>query len=49
MIGISLMVQRLRLYAPNEGNLGLIPVWGTSSYVLQLKAPMVQLRPGKVK
>ena len=49
MIGISLMVRRLRLHAPNAGSLGLIPVWGTSSYVLQLKAPMVQLRPGTAK
>ena len=37
--GISLVVQWLRLCAPNAGGPGLIPAWGTRSH-------MPQLRPG---
>ena len=38
--GISLVVQWLRLHAPDAGNLGLIPGQGTRSHMLQLKDPV---------
>ena len=37
MIGTSLVVQQLRLCAPNAGGRGSIPGQGTRSYVPQLK------------
>ena len=37
--GTGLMVQRLRLCAPNAGGLGSIPGQGTRSHMLQLKIP----------
>ena len=37
--GISLVVQWLRLCAPNAGGPGSIPGQGTRSHVLQLKIP----------
>ena len=40
--GTSLVVQRLRLCAPNGGGLGSIPGQGTRSH-------MLQLRPGAAK
>ena len=36
-IGISLVIQELRLLASNTGGLGLIPDWGTRSNILQIK------------
>ena len=33
----SLVVQWLRLHAPNAGSLGSIPGWGTRSHMPQLK------------
>ena len=39
MQGISLVVQWLRLHTPNEEGLGLIPVQGTRSHMLQLQDP----------
>ena len=41
-LGTSLVVQGLRLGAPNAGGLGLIPGQGTRSR-------MLQLRPGTAK
>ena len=38
-IGTSLVVQRLRLCAPNAGDPGLIPGQGVRSRMLQLKIP----------
>ena len=35
--GTPLVVQWLRLHAPNTGGLGSIPVWGTRSHMQQLK------------
>ncbi|TEA41399.1 hypothetical protein DBR06_SOUSAS7910076, partial [Sousa chinensis] len=35
----SLVVQWLRLHAPNAGGPGLIPDWGTRSHMPQLKIP----------
>ena len=40
----SLVVQWLRLHAPNAGDLGLIPGQGTRSHVLQLGVHMLQLK-----
>ena len=37
--GTSLVVQRLRLWAPNAGDLGSIPGQGTRSHMLQPKIP----------
>ena len=37
------MVQWLRLHAPNAGGPGPILGWGTTSHVLQLRDPMLQL------
>ena len=34
MLGISLVVQWLRLHAPNAGYLGSIPCQGTRSYMM---------------
>ena len=46
IVGTSLVVQWLRLCAPNAGGLGLIPCQGTGSRMLQLKdSRMLQLRP----
>ena len=42
--GTSLMVQWLRLQAPNAGGLGSIPGQGTRSHMLQRKIPRVQQR-----
>ena len=41
----SLVVQWLRLHAPNAGDLGSIPGQGTRSHILQLRCWMPQLRP----
>ena len=38
-VGTSLVVQWLRLCAPDAGSLGLIPGWGTAFHMLQLKDP----------
>ena len=52
--GTSLVVQRLRLQAPNAKHLGSIPSQGTRSHMLQLRvctprtekrSHMLQLRP----
>ncbi|TEA37546.1 hypothetical protein DBR06_SOUSAS27610003, partial [Sousa chinensis] len=40
----SLVVQWLKLRAPNAGGLGLIPGWGIRSHMLQLRVPMPQLK-----
>ena len=37
VLGAFLVVQWLRLHAPNAGDLGYIPGQGTRSHVLQLK------------
>ena len=37
-MGTSLVVQWLRLCAPNAGSLGLIPDQGTRSHMLQLSS-----------
>ena len=42
---MSLVVQQLRLCAPNAGGPGLIPGQGTRSHMLQLRPRMPQLRP----
>ena len=42
--GTSLVVQWLRLCAPNAGAVGLIPGQGTRSHMLQLRVDMWQLR-----
>ena len=42
--GTSLVVQWLRLHAPNAGGLGSIPSWGTSSHILQLRVCKLQLK-----
>ena len=47
--GTSLVVQWLRLRVPSAGDPGLIPGQGTRSYMPQLKACMLQLRPGAAK
>ena len=38
-IGTSLLVQWLKLHAPNAGGSGLIPSQGTRSHMPQLKIP----------
>ena len=43
-LGTSLVVQWLRLRAPNAGGPGLIPGQGTSSHVPQLRVRMRQLK-----
>ena len=47
--GTSLVVQWLRLQAPNAGCLGSIPGQGTRSHMPQLRVRMPQLRPGTAK
>ena len=42
--GSSLVIQQLRLHAPNAGGLGSIPCQGTRSRMLQLRARMLQLK-----
>ena len=42
--GTALVAQWIRLCAPNAGGLGLIPGQRTRSYLLQLRAPMPQLK-----
>ena len=42
--GTSLVVQWLRLCAPNAGGPGSIPVRGTRSHMLQLRVYMPQLK-----
>ena len=42
--GTSLVVQWLRLHAPNAGGLGSIPGQGTRSYMPQLRVRMPQLK-----
>ena len=44
ILGTSLVVQWLRLRAPNAGGLGSIPGQGTRSHTLQLKVRMPQLK-----
>ena len=43
--GTSLVVQWLRLCAPNVGGSGLIPSQGTRSHTPQLTVHLLQLRP----
>ena len=45
----SLVVQWLRLRAPNAGELGLIHGQGNRSHMSQLRVCMQQLRPGIAK
>ena len=47
--GTSLVVQWLRLHAPNAGSLGSISGQGTRSHMLQLRVRMPQLGPGTAK
>lgn len=42
--GTSLVVQRLRLCAPNAGDLGLIPGQVTRSHMLKLRVCVPQLK-----
>jgi len=42
--GTSLVVQWLRLHAPNAGDLGSIPGQGTRSHMLQPRVRMLQLK-----
>ena len=44
--GISLVVQCLRLRAPDAGGLGLIPGQGTRACILQLRPGMAQKKAG---
>ena len=39
-----MVVQWLRLYAPNAGGPGSVPGWGTRSLKLQLKLLILQLK-----
>ena len=48
-VGTSLVVQWLRLLAPNAGGPGSTPGQGTSSHMPQLRALMLQLRPVAAK
>ena len=41
---MSLVVQRLRLHAPNAGGLGSIPGQGTRAHMQQLRAHMPKLK-----
>ena len=43
------VVQRLRLLAPNAGDLGSTPDQGTRSHLPQLRVPMLQLGPSAAK
>ena len=45
-MGASLVVQWLRLGAPNAGGLGLIPSQGTRSHMQQLKIPCAAAKTG---
>ena len=45
----SLVVQWLRLGAPNSGDLGSVPGQGTRSHMPQLRVPMLQLKLGEAK
>ena len=45
----SLVILGLRLHAPSAGDLGWIPGQGTRSHMLQLRVPVLQLRPGAAK
>ena len=47
--GTSLVVQWLRLQAPNTGGPGSIPGQGSRSHMPQLRGHMQQLKPGTVK
>ena len=47
--GTSLVVQWLRLHTPNSGGPGSIPGQGTRSRMPQLRAHMLQRRPGAAK
>ena len=47
--GTSVVVQWLRLCAPNAGGPGLIPGWGARSCMLQLRVHMLQSRPSAAK
>ena len=47
--GASLLIQWLRLHAPNTGAPGSIPDQGTGSHMLQLRVLLLQLRPGVAK
>ena len=44
IIGSSLVVQWLRLQAPNAGGSGLIPGQGTGSHMPQVRVHMLQLK-----
>ena len=46
MSGAFLVVQWLRLHAPNAGGLGLIPGQAARSNTPQVRVRMPQLRPG---
>ena len=48
-LGTSLVVQWLRLCAPNAGGLGLSPGQGTRSHMPQLRVGTLKLRPGVAK
>ena len=45
----SLVILGLRLHAPSAGDLGWIPGQGNRSHMLQLRVPVLQLRPGAAK
>ena len=47
--GTSLVIQWLRLCAPNAGGLESIPGLGTASHMLQPRVGMLKLRPGTAK
>ena len=49
ILGASLVVQLLKLWAPNEEGLGLIPGMGTISHMLQPRSWVLQLRPAATK
>ncbi|TEA33367.1 hypothetical protein DBR06_SOUSAS8010242, partial [Sousa chinensis] len=40
----SLVVQWLRLHAPNAGGPGSIPSWGTRSHMSQVKIPHAAMK-----
>ena len=44
LVGTSLLVQWLRLHAPNAGDQGSVSGQGTRSRMLQLRARMPQLK-----
>ena len=46
---MSLLVQWLRLHAPNAGGPGLIPDQGSRSHMLQLRSGTVKLKTTTVK